>query len=471
MDPPNNRKAVEAGRENTANNAKDEPLPAYEVEGAAIISTLPEVSTSATPSALPHSHSVATPSTLPESYSPAIGPSVSFPFNFPTTDLVPYSDSTSKSSQRPIAIPQRWPEPSAPFLAAYAPVLLNYGIPAETFHSFLDTLSAFLTAKVSKRAISHASDIAASVGRVPKQLGKDIVAKAKDTGRGIASSAKSGNPMGVVGGLIGGTLGMTVSVALRSVGSIFALPTAAAIATANPKTPRGRAELYIATANRDWFGPRGLNARLLDTIELTNLLGIAAAGFLIAAGPAVSTGNTDEKLKALRRWIADLEVRDSWRERGALSRRDIQSTIPDLKQARAVNTADAFSVETDAPSTSRDPKQAIDTTIASPTSHVDTTSAFLVSPVDTTSAFSVTTNREHVDTTSAFSIEPKHNVDTTSAFSVVERESPVAAGKRPVGQEKGTSLPPGSLRLGIPTLWLVLFPLNRLQVGRRRLGK
>ncbi|RDI79729.1 hypothetical protein Vi05172_g10275 [Venturia inaequalis] len=557
MDPPKSWKTVEAGREHTANNAEDDPLPAYEAEDTATPSTLPEVSPTATPSRPPKSLSPAVPSNLPESYSPAIGPSVSSPFNFPTRYLPPYSDPTH--TQKPIAIPQRWPEPSAPFLTAYAPILLNYGIPAKTFYSFLDTLSAFLTAKVSNRAISHAGDIAASVGRVPKQLGKDLVAQAKDTGRGIASSAKNGNPMGVVGGLIGGTFGMTIGVALRTVNSIMQLPAAAAMAAANPKTPRGRADLYIATANRDWFGPRGLNARLLDTTELTNLLGIATPEFLVAAGPAVSTGNADEKLKALRRWIGDLEVRDSWRDWGTLSRRDTPSTMPDPEQAQVVNTVDAFSVEpipsaSDPAtglirsSTSRDAKKDmekkdmekkdlekkdmekkdtekkdmqkkdmekkdvekmdmerkdaekrdveergverrdvekkdveredvekkdVETTMPSPISPVDTTSAFSVSPVDTTSAFSIITNRDHVDTANAFSIEPKHNVDTNSAFSI-EEESSVTAGKRPVqsfGQEKGTPLPPGSLRLGFPTLWLVLFPAERTLGGKEKFGK
>lgn len=470
-----NWKAAEAGRKNAANSTENEPLPAYEVEDARTPSTLPEIS-------LP-----ATPSTLPESYSPAIGPSVSSPFNFPTTDLPAYSDPAP--TQRPIAIPQRWPEPSAPFLTVYAPVLLNYGIPAKSFHSFLDTLSAFLTAKVSKRAISHASDIAASVGRVPKQLGKDLVAQAKDTGRVIASSAKKGNPVGVVGGLIVGTLGLTVGAAMRTVNSILSLPATAAMAAANPKTPRGRAELYIATANRDWFGPRGLNARLLDTAELTNLLGIAASGFLIAAGPAVSTGNTDEKMKALGRWIADVEVRDGWHDLEALSRRDALWTTPDSKQAQVVNTTDAFSVgpvgsasgpaagsngPSNTPSTSRDVKKDVEiNNQSSAISPVDTTSAFSTSPADTKSAFSVTTNREHVNTEDAFSVELKHNVDTTSAFSI-EGESSVAAGKRPVqplGREKGTSLPPGSLRLGVPTLWLVLFPAEQTLGGKERVGK
>ncbi|QDS78082.1 hypothetical protein FKW77_003747 [Venturia effusa] len=436
MEPQRNWKAVEADRENTAHNAEEEPLPAYEREGGSTPSTIPDLSPPATPSTLSESHSRAAPSDLPESNHPALGPSVSAPFNFPTTDLPPYSDPAP--TQRPIAIPQRWPEPSAPFLTAYAPVLLNYGIPATTFHAFLDTLSAFLVAKVSQRAISHASDIAASMGRVPIQLGKDLVAQAKETGRGIASSAKKRNPIGVVGGLIGGTLGMTVGVAVRTVNSMLQLPAAAAMAAANPKTPRGRAELYIATANKDWFGPRGLNAKLLDTAELTHLLGIAADGFLLAAGPAVSTGNTDEKLKALRRWIADLEVRDSWRDWGSLSRKDTPLTMPDPAQIHVTNTADASS------------------------------GSFTGSRTTLSSTMNETEKRV-VD--GAFFTEPHmRNVDTSTTSFSESGESSTAAGKRPIqsaaGQEIGGSIPPGSLRLGFPTLWLVLFPAERTTKGK-----
>ena len=366
MDLQNNWKVAEAKREAVSENPENEILPAYEAEDS-------------------------TPNISPPSSSGTLGPTVSSPFNFPGTDLPPYTPSIA--NQRPIAIPQRWPDPSAPFLTAYAPSLLNYGIPANTFHSFLDTLSAFLTATVSKRAISHAGDIAASVGRVPKNLGKDLVAQAKDTGRGIASSAKQGNPFGVVGGVIGGTIGMTVGVAFRTIGSIFQLPAAAAIAAANPKTPRGRAELYLATANRDWFGPRGLNARLLDSVELANLLGIATAGFLIAAGPAVSAGNTGEKLMALRRWIDDLQVPESESLQG-----DGQKT-------------------TDSPSTFEDAKMAPDTRNPAP--------------------------------------DPA--------------ESSLSAGKRPV-QEQAKSLPPGSLRLGPPTLWFVLLPVD-ISPETGKLGK
>ena len=85
----------------------------------------------------------------PEKSASIRGPTVSSPFNFPRTECPPYSAGTS-SAQRPFAIPQQWPEPAAPFLSAYPAGLLNFGITAPSWHSFLDTMSAFLTARVSK---------------------------------------------------------------------------------------------------------------------------------------------------------------------------------------------------------------------------------------------------------------------------------------------------------------------------------
>jgi hypothetical protein len=292
MDAHKDWKAAEASREAVSDNLENETLPPYQEN-------------TPTPSTLLEGASM--PSTLSEGSSAALGPTISSPFNFPSTDLPPYSPTAYH--QRPIAVPQRWPDPAASFLTAYSTSLLNYGITAQTFHSFLDTLSAFLTAKVSKRAISHAGDIATSLGRVPQGVGKDFVAHAKETGRNIATSAKRGSPVGVVGGVIGGAVGLTVGTAFKAVGSLFQLPGTAIVAAANPKTPRGRVEAYVAAANRDWFRSRGLYARLLDTVELTGLLGVDAGEFLDVAG--TESASADGKLRALRRWIDDLEVRDN----------------------------------------------------------------------------------------------------------------------------------------------------------------
>ncbi|KAG5913118.1 hypothetical protein E4U42_001447, partial [Claviceps africana] len=112
-------------------------------------------------------------------------PTLDSPFTFPTSDLPPlppYSvdakaeaeagpgpgPSSSSSSEKPMAIPQLAPDSASPFLPAYPPGLLAHGITQQAWRSFLDTLSAFLTAKVSDRAVAHAGDLAKSLGEPPR---------------------------------------------------------------------------------------------------------------------------------------------------------------------------------------------------------------------------------------------------------------------------------------------------------------
>jgi hypothetical protein len=330
-------KAAEASREAVTDDADNEALPPYQ-ENAPVQAT------------------------QPESSSTASGPTVSSPFNFPSTDLPPYSPTASR--QRTIAIPQRWPDPAAPLLSAYSPSLLNYGITAQSWCSFLDTMSAFLTATVSKRAISHAGDIAAELGRVPQRLGKEVMATAKEAGRNIATNAKQLNPMGVVGGIVGGTIGLTVGTTFKAIGSVFQLPGTAIATAANPQTPHGRAELYATAANRDWFHSRGCHARLLTTTELVGLIGVSVEQFLSAA--ETRPGSAAEQLKALRPWISDLEVPEG----GDLSKpstSELQHSSP-------------------ATPTLAEPKKAIDTKSTSLEAAESSTSALGKKPVSAQSA-------------------------------------------------------------------------------------
>ena len=143
------------------------------------------------------------------STSTPLGPTVSSPFNFPTQDLPP-DYTPAPSSYRTIAIPQNSPGPASPFLAAYPPSLLSHGITPEAWYSFVDTISAFLSARVSKRAISNAVDVATSIGKMPQKFGQDTVNHVKSVGKNIGKNAKRGNVIGVVGGVVGGTIGLTV---------------------------------------------------------------------------------------------------------------------------------------------------------------------------------------------------------------------------------------------------------------------
>ncbi|KAF2431804.1 hypothetical protein EJ08DRAFT_648504 [Tothia fuscella] len=241
----------------------------------------------------------------PETSTAAFGPTISSPFNFPSSDLPPYSPTAS--FQKPFAVPQKWPDAAAPFLAAYSPSLLKYGITSQNWLSFLEIMSAFLTASVSKRSFNHhARDITTELGKVPQQLGKNVLAQAKETGRVVASNAKKGNPVGVVLGVVGGSIALTVVSTLGLIGSVFSLPGTAINAAANPKTPRGRAELYAAAANRDWFHARGLEARLLDTVELAEVVGASVEHFLSTA--ETQARSSLAKLHALRDWIEELEL-------------------------------------------------------------------------------------------------------------------------------------------------------------------
>ena len=278
---------TEPSRQDRANSLEeDDELPSYQ-----------DATPTPGPSVLQH-HSTNSSITSP------IGPTISSPFNFPSTNELPPPEYTSS---RPIAIPQLLPQATAPFLPAYAPALLNHGIPASSWYNFVDTTSAFLTAKVGKRAVSHAGDIAASIGRVPKKLGKDVANHVKETFQGIGKAAKAGNPFGVIGGVVGGTIGLTVGTAAKLVGSTMSLPGTAIAASASPKTPKERAEAYAIAANKDWFHKRALHAELLNTVELALLLHVSPQQILDAAN--TQSASVEDQMDALRDLIEGIELR------------------------------------------------------------------------------------------------------------------------------------------------------------------
>ncbi|KAF5604789.1 hypothetical protein FPCIR_641, partial [Fusarium pseudocircinatum] len=80
-------------------------------------------------------------------------PTAENPFNFPSASPLPSYSEASSAQEPPIAIPQENPPQTSPFQKAYAPALLGHGITKEAWGSFLDTISAFMTAKVGERAI------------------------------------------------------------------------------------------------------------------------------------------------------------------------------------------------------------------------------------------------------------------------------------------------------------------------------
>lgn len=150
----------------------------------------------------------------------------------------------------------------------------------------MKAMSAFLTAKVSDRAISHAGDMAKSLGEGPKRLGKDIASHSKSIGKQIVRHAKDKNIFGVAGSAIAGIVTIPIFTALGTAGTLASLPNAAISAVSRkPRTPEARAFAYAAVANEKWLHARGLHAQLVDTYLLAQILGMPTQQLLqIAKG-------------------------------------------------------------------------------------------------------------------------------------------------------------------------------------------
>ncbi|KAI1413237.1 hypothetical protein F5Y13DRAFT_161824 [Hypoxylon sp. FL1857] len=240
------------------------------------------------------------------------GPSIASPFNFPSDTHLPpaYQASEIVDERRPIAIPQISPDPKSPFLNAYSQSLLGHGVTPDTWTGFLQTLSGFLAATVSEKAVSHAAEIGRHIGDVPRRFGKETLAHVKETGHSISDSAKKGNYIGAaVRTILGVGVALPVATAFRAVGAVVSLPFAAINAvTKDPKTPKERAVAYAAAANVKWLHKRGLQAALLDTTELSQVLGVSADEFLQTAR-ASKDGGAAAQLAALGSHIAELDVR------------------------------------------------------------------------------------------------------------------------------------------------------------------
>ncbi|KAM0217018.1 hypothetical protein ACHAQD_007507 [Fusarium lateritium] len=236
-------------------------------------------------------------------------PSAENPFNFPAESSLPTYSEASTSQRTPIAIPQESPTPTSPFLKAYAPALLGNGITKEAWAAFLDTISAFMTAKVGERAINHAGDIAKSVGQQPVSYVKHVGDHAKQVGKNIAANAKKGNIFGAAFGVIGGAISIPVGAALGAVGTVVGLPgRTIAAAVRKPKTPAERAVAYVTVANRDWFNKRGLHASLVNTEQLSEVVGVSVKALLEASSEGDKSAGPLGPMSALSEHIAHLEV-------------------------------------------------------------------------------------------------------------------------------------------------------------------
>ncbi|OAQ99553.1 hypothetical protein LLEC1_01325 [Akanthomyces lecanii] len=268
-------------------------------------------------------------------------PTVDDPFNFPTTDeaLPAYSAHASdaavppptftdaagssspaasapppggappaRSSMRPIAIPQVVPDATSPFITAYPPCLLARGITEQSWNSFLDTVSAFLTATVGDRAVSHAGDMAKHFAEDTTNLGKNLANHGKHLGKDIARHAKKGNIFGVAATLIAGAVSLPVMTALGAVGTVTRLPGAAVGAvTKKPKTAADRVNAYNVVVNEKWFHQRGLHIQLVDTPGLAHVLELPT-NQLLAVARSGKEGSASGMLQALDLHIEPLKV-------------------------------------------------------------------------------------------------------------------------------------------------------------------
>lgn len=238
-------------------------------------------------------------------------PTVESPFNFPSQAALPpaYSEASDRIAERPIAIPQVSALAMSPFLPAYAPLLLRYGVAEQSFRAFLDTISAFLTAKVSDRALRHAGDMAKSIGKHPTGAMKGVLMHAKAVSKDVSKNAKRGNVVGAALGVVGGTVTIplfTVGGLISSAASLPGLTLAAMVS--KPKTPRQRAEAYITVANDKWFAARGLFAMLLDLHELAQVLNVPVS-IITEAAQNGGDGSAGGQLRTLEPHIEPLEVR------------------------------------------------------------------------------------------------------------------------------------------------------------------
>ncbi|KAI1459453.1 hypothetical protein F4805DRAFT_420343 [Annulohypoxylon moriforme] len=285
--------------------ARGEALPAYSEFSESSISHPDQPQASASTSA-------SAPTPAPTSANTTNAPTVTSPFNFPSDSNLPaYSATAETIVHKPLAIPQITPDPKAPFLDAYSDVLLRHGVTPETWSGFLRTLSGFLAATVSDKAVSHAAQMARHVGQVPKRFGKETLAHAKATGHAIADSARKGNLVGAATHtILGGAVWLPVATAIRAIGATVSLPFAVLGATVeDPKTPRERAEAYALAANAKWLHRRGLEAHLLQTKELAPVLGLGVEE-MVGIARGVKDGDAAAQLAALGGHVAEVEVRD-----------------------------------------------------------------------------------------------------------------------------------------------------------------
>lgn len=128
-------------------------------------------------------------------------------------------------------------------------------------------------------------------------------------GSHIRDEAKRGNVVGAAFGAVGGAVSLTLGTVFGAVGAVTAMPATAVGAVARkPKTPRERAAVYVAVANKYWLNARGLSASILDTQELCHVAGIVDSRVLLEEAAQGKDDNAAGQLQRLGRYFSELKV-------------------------------------------------------------------------------------------------------------------------------------------------------------------
>ena len=280
-------------RESTLETDYDEALPKYEADAHA--------TTVAETEASQHRPTTASPFDFPvESDAPPVYASEPQPTTESSSASCIRENCTAIT--RTIAIPQINQTPAAPLLDGYPPSLISHGITQESWCAFISTTSAFLSAKISDKAIRHAADMGRVLAQKSSRLSKDTVTHAKTIGHRIKTNARGGSVLGTAIGTITGSIALSVGLAVRTTSAVISAPNSALRAVVlKPRTPKERATAYAAAANKDWLIRRGLVAQVLDSVELSALVHVPVDGLTdavtLAMGPESAASNILEPLQ------------------------------------------------------------------------------------------------------------------------------------------------------------------------------
>ncbi|KAK8017867.1 hypothetical protein PG993_014193 [Apiospora rasikravindrae] len=206
-------------------------------------------------------------------------------------------------AERPVAIPQQRPMPTAPFYPAYAPSLRNHGITPAAWRKFVANMNEAIltTSSVSDHTRSITRRIRAASGGMWSAIvssSASLVPSKDNSNRNDTNTNDEAAGTGT-----GASSGRT---------SPPTSPTSGPCRTLREE----RVIACIAAANIAWFHPQGLHVAMMDTTVLAGRLvgsgsgdvrGILPSRLIEAARPRRDEGPAAQ-LAALRPWIAELEV-------------------------------------------------------------------------------------------------------------------------------------------------------------------